>query len=295
MNAVIVHAPCKINLTLDVFGARLDGYHDLESIVVPFTPADEISVKSKPAHTPYHHVTLDCDDSSLPTDEGNLAFRAAIVFLNRFMPNQPQDVTIRLSKKLPCQSDLGGGSSDAAAVLKALHRIFCVDPKELLELGSTIGSDVSLFLIGGPVLMSGRGEKVARLITSLSHIFGVIVKPDIEVPTAKAYALVDALKNRVPGKSTERLCELLRTELSMEKLGVAFNNDFEDAIFQAYPEVAEAYRCVASAGAIRALLCGSGSAVFGLARDYDHATQLVNLLRARFPYVTMATSFKEEL
>jgi 4-diphosphocytidyl-2-C-methyl-D-erythritol kinase len=119
-------------------------------------------------------------------------------------------------------------------------------------------------------------------------LYGVIVKPGVGVPTGPAYAALDALPGREPGRATARVLDALRRGASPDALGAAMGNDFEAAILPAYPEVAAAHRVVSEAGAVRALLCGSGAAVFGLARDRDHARALTAALCGRFPYVHLA-------
>src|SRR5262249_27920258 len=164
------------------------------------------------------------------------------------------------------QAGLGGGSSDAAAVLRALAELYpgVAAPEALAELGAEIGSDVPLFLAGSSLVrMRGRGEVVEPLALPLPPLYGVLVQPDIGVATADAYGLLDAMEDRRPGGATPSLLAALRegTETADDLAGF-LANDFETVVLAHYPEVAAAYRAVREAGALRALLCGSGSAVF---------------------------------
>jgi 4-diphosphocytidyl-2-C-methyl-D-erythritol kinase len=308
--AVTLPAPCKVNLTLDVFPPRPDGFHDLDSIVATFTPADLITVEvgDAPPGANKSTVRLFCDDPRLPQGEDNLAFRAARFFADRWLNGghsvalseddapPPPTFTVRLTKRLPHEAGLGGGSSDAAAVLRALASFFPPpSPDALAEAAAEIGSDVPLFLHGNrPVRMRGRGDVVEPLDVPLPPLFGVIVRPGVGVPTGPAYRQLDALPGRAPGGSTERFLTALADGGDIDALGAALHNDFEAAVLPAYPEVAEAHRAITGAGAVRALLCGSGSAVFGLARDRAHARSLADALLGRFPYVEAAAAMHNE-
>jgi 4-diphosphocytidyl-2-C-methyl-D-erythritol kinase len=276
---VTTFAPCKVNLTLDVFPPRSDGFHDLDSVVYPCRPADELQIAVNPG---LRTIPFTCSDATLPTDGGNLAYRAAALVLERLWPNAAVDISIRLTKNLPHQAGLGGGSSDAAVVLRAL------DPNHpaLPELAAELGSDVPLFLRDGVSRMQGRGERL-ETVAIQPRLYGVIVKPTVGVPTGPAYRLLDALPNRVPGSATERLLAVLPSG-EMTAIAAAMGNDFEAAVLPAYPEVAAAHETVTAAGALRTLLCGSGSAIFGLARDREHAEQIADSLRGKFPFVEKA-------
>ena len=290
-----IPAPAKINLTLDVGPPRPDGFHGIDSVVVPLAaPADTLEMAAFFGDTEPQRITLTCDDPALPTDDSNLAHRAARLFLEHFGGDAIDrfHLDIALYKSLPNQAGLGGGSSDAAAVLRVLsHMIldtYAADVPDVMAIAARVGSDVPLFIAGQPVRMQGRGELVTPLPVRLPPLWGVIVKPPVGVPTGPAYALLDALPNRTPGQATARLVSLLQAGADVEALGAALSNDFEAAILPAFPEVAYAHRTLSDTGAVRALLCGSGSAVFGLARDKSHADDLHDALAEKFPWVAVA-------
>lgn len=286
-----IFAPCKVNLTLDVFAPRADGFHDLDSLVMKFTPEDALTVEweNVPGES---GVFLTCDDPALPTDERNLAFRAARDFLAAF--EIPGTVRIHLWKRVPYQAGLGSASSDAGAVLRSLADILCNDAEKLHRVAAAIGSDVPLFLAGQPVRMRGRGELVEALYLPLPQLHGVLVKPHVGVPTPTAYKLLDALPGRVPGARTQNLLSVLQsTPNDLAAVAGALGNDFEAAILPAFPEVQTAHRALTDAGAIRALLCGSGSACFGLAESHEHAGAIAERLRTDsdwFQWVAVAES-----
>ncbi len=286
-------APGKVNLTLDVFAApRPDGFHDLDSIVALLLPGDDVSVgvmQNGPGRDVRLTVT-GADPAHVPADARNLAYRAAALFLERFVPESENAVrvTVDLGKRLPFQAGLGGGSSDAAAVLRALCDLFpgAATPAELAAAGAALGSDVALFLSDSPLVrMRGRGDDITPMMIPAFDLFGVLVRPETGVPTSSAYALLDALPHRVPGKATAVLLALLASMKGAlpapDDLAAVMGNDFEAAILPAFPDVARAHEQVAEAGALRALLCGSGSAVFGLAGDENHARDLARRLREK--------------
>ena len=278
-------APGKVNLTLDVFAPRADGFHDLDSVVALVLPGDDVTVcVSRDQADRAVRLTLAGDDLvPIPADARNLAHRAAALFLERFAPEgEEAHVDIHLVKRLPAQAGLGGGSSDAAATLRALSDLFpgAASSAELARAGAQLGSDVPLFLSGAPLVrMRGRGE-IVEPVTAPLAVFGVLVRPNAGVPTGAAYALLDALPSRASGKATGALLDLLAAgNAALADLAAALNNDFEAAVLPAFPAVALAHQQVQEAGALRALLCGSGSAVFGLARDANHARDLAQRLR----------------
>ncbi|UJR38251.1 hypothetical protein I4U23_030924 [Adineta vaga] len=294
---MFLRAPCKINLTLDVFNKKesTDIYHSLDSLVVPFgEPADELRIYIEPADNK-NSITLTCNDSQLPIDNRNLAYRAADMYLERI--DKPCHIKIELYKRIPAEAGLGGGSSNAAAVLRALNTHFnnIIDQRTLMAMAARLGSDVSLFLAEKPVRMRGHGEIIESLNFELPSLYGVIVRPDTGVSTAHAYALLDSIQNRQPGTSTEQLLSHLcnnkqnSTDIN-ELLTTSLSNDFESVVLAAYPTIAKAYDMIVTSGALRALLCGSGSAVFGLARNIQHAEQIANLLTPHFPFTTIVSS-----
>ncbi|MBC8136049.1 MAG: 4-(cytidine 5'-diphospho)-2-C-methyl-D-erythritol kinase [Fibrella sp.] len=297
MNEVLpwrtVYAPCKVNLTLDVFPPRPDGFHDLDSVVVKLSPSDEIRYCTR--FTPQSIVQLWCSDPALPTGEKNLAYLAA----KRYMDDKAHcSVLLELNKRLPYQAGLGSASSDAATVLQALQqnpdRFYETESEnKLMVIASSIGSDVALFMVPGAVRMRGRGDIVERLGLPMPTLHGVLVKPHVGVPTPAAYQLLDAIPDRTSGSATQNLVSVLQSSPNdLSAIASALGNDFEAAVLPAFPEVAEAHRAVRDAGALRVLLGGSGSAVFGLAESADQASTMARALREtnRFAWVEVAES-----
>lgn len=180
--SISLAAPAKINLSLRILGKRPDGFHELETLMVPIALADEIEL----SHAPGHGVSLICNDPGLPTGPGNLGVKAAEAF--REETGIAHGITISLMKRIPHGAGLGGGSSDAAAVLKGLNELFDTPlvPEELHQLAASIGSDVAFFLHDGPALCRGRGE-IMEDAPDIPERRILLIKPPFPVPTAWAY------------------------------------------------------------------------------------------------------------
>lgn len=249
--------PAKINLTLEVLQRRPDGYHALRSVMVPIALYDELVIE------PAGAFSFSCDEQNL-NGEDNLVVRAARAV------GTVGDVRLTLSKSIPSQAGLGGGSSDAAAVLRAaMAGAFGGAPAlDWVATARSLGSDVPFFLTGSAALVEGTGERVTAL-GALPAWHVLVVKPPAAVSTAAAYAELDRLERpsrpRNTSDSLEMVAALQRGEFSaVERL---MSNDFHDVICSSTPEVARAVDALRNAGATNALLSGSGSAVFTLASD----------------------------
>ncbi len=277
-------AYAKINLTLDVLGQRPDGYHNIRSIMQTIALHDTLVVTRTP-RAPGVQLTVDGDEAQgVPADASNSVYQAAvrlqkIAAARGTLPPQHSGLHIVLTKRIPSQAGLGGGSSDAAATLRALDILFDLrlSPTRLSEIGAGLGADVPFFLTGGTALVEGLGERVTSLPSLASPWPLVIVKPNIGMSTPAAYAALDALPRRVPGHATD-------TWLSARPASEARTaNDFEPVVFAALPAVQRAYtlllQTTQSREGFTPHLCGSGSALFcrmpgdAAARAAVHALQ----------------------
>ncbi|HTX58264.1 MAG TPA: 4-(cytidine 5'-diphospho)-2-C-methyl-D-erythritol kinase, partial [Verrucomicrobiae bacterium] len=250
-------APAKINLTLEVLARREDGYHTLRSVMVPLALADELVV------SPSERFAFDCDAPELAGNE-NLVVRAALAL------GSPPAAHLSLRKRVPSQAGLGGGSSDAATVLRAaMDGAFGAVPAlDWMRTARTLGSDVPFFLAQTAALVEGTGERVVPAGTIPPwHV--LVVKPPAAVSTVAAYAELDrtarSSRPRNGSVSLTLLAALQRGDFAEVERGLS--NDFNDVIAARTPEVARALDALRAAGSANALLSGSGSAVFTLAPD----------------------------
>jgi 4-diphosphocytidyl-2-C-methyl-D-erythritol kinase len=260
MAEVRIPAFAKINLRLEVLGKRPDGFHELRTIFQTISLKDELRLKF--ARTSGIHLEVRGNDalSSEPSDK-NLVYRA-VTALQQELKIQA-GVAIELRKSIPAGRGLGGGSSDAAAALIGYLRLVKkqVPRARLFELAAFLGADVPIFLEGGRALGIGKGDEIYPL-PDIPKAHLLVVSPRaIQVPTPDAYRWLNAvqLTNSAGNPKLYRFCALA---WSLE--GRPLLNDFEEAVFQQHPRLAEIKRDLLQNGATEALLAGSGSAVFGV-------------------------------
>ena len=221
MTTLTEGAFAKINLTLDVLDRREDGYHDIRSILQTVALRDDIELLLDTG-TGWH---IECETAGIPLDETNLAWRAARVFFDTF-GGEPDGLTIRITKRIPSGAGLGGGSADAAAVLRALNRWkdYPLSVYALCELGAQIGSDVPFCVLCGTALAEGRGERLTKL-PDTPEMFTVICKPDVCFSPPALYAKLDdvALAKRPDTRAMRAALE----KGDLEAIGAGLCNVFE--------------------------------------------------------------------
>lgn len=251
-------AYAKINWRLHVLGRRADGYHELRTIFQTVTLHDRLSFASSDDEG----LTLTCDEPAVPVDERNLVIRAANALREKYRLNK--GATLHLEKRIPVEAGLGGGSSDAAVALMGLAALWQVktNREELTELGARLGADVPFFFTGGTAIGTGLGTQVEPLVdVRAEHL--LIIKPEAKVSTPEAYK---ALKRPALTKEeADIILSISRREARIrDSLHEVLHNDFEQAIYALYPEIAEARQGLIKQGARGALLAGSGASVFGI-------------------------------
>jgi 4-diphosphocytidyl-2-C-methyl-D-erythritol kinase len=266
--AVSEPAPAKLNLFLRVLGKRADGFHDIDSIVQPLTLADGVQARLGDGEVSLV-VVGECA-ADVPRDRDNLVVRAARAMAEAF--DERRGAAVLLQKRVPVAAGLGGGSSDAAATLRALDRLWAcgAGPARLAEIGASLGSDVPSQVHGLPVRVGGRGEVVERV--HVLRTWWVLVTLPFRVRAAEAYAWWDEDGGR-SGPEPSSLLEALAGGDPERVAGQLFN-DLEGPVASRYPDVAEARAHLVDAGALGAVMCGSGPTVAGLARDGHHAEEL---------------------
>lgn len=266
-----VQAPAKINLRLCIVGRRSDGYHLLDSAVVPISLFDELVIRAARSLCPT--VALSSSDRALPADpEANLAVRAARLFMDR--TGTSMAVSIQLDKRIPIGSGLGGGSSDAAAVLLALNRLTgsAASDLELAQWAADLGADVPFFVYRRPARLRGVGELIEPLSSFPGGHF-VVAFPGVSLSTAEVYMKYD-------GSLTNREAERSIHPLNLDRIPLShfLTNDLEAVAVRIIPEIASLKQRLRDLGAVGALMTGSGSAVFGVWDNRGEAATAAQLM-----------------
>ncbi len=263
----------KINLTLDVTGKREDGFHLLDTVMQSVSVWDEVELT--PGGEP--GIRLRCDRGYLPTDTKNTAYRAAALFFQH-CGIKGEGLTISLRKHIPTRAGMGGGSADAAAVLFGLDRLYetRLGLPVLLELGGQIGADVPFCIHGGTCRCTGLGEKLEP-VPPLPDCFLVICKPPAGMSTPRAYALLDQYPLS-QAQATPRLVEALEAG-DLRQTGRALSNRFDETM--KLSQVRAIKRLMLSAGALGAMMTGSGSAVYGIFDRVEKAKNCMRLLERK--------------
>lgn len=249
-----INAYAKINLTLDMTGKRVDGYHLLRMVMQSVSLCDELTLTQD---EPGIHVH--CDRGDVNCDKSNTVYKAAAAFFTYacVTPN----LTVAIAKKIPSQAGLGGGSADAAAVLLALNRMFQTNyaQETLCEIGIQVGADVPFCIMGGTALAEGIGENLT-VLPALPLCYIVLCKPSVGVDTKAAYALVDLAVKCDNTYSTAVINAIKAADLPA--IAANLGNAFERVIH--LDEVTQIKNEMKSMGALGACMTGSGSAVYGI-------------------------------
>ena len=282
MNSINEKAYAKINISLDVTGKRPDGYHDMLMVMQTITLCDDVTVTLTPGKVSRAESNL----RFVPCDERNLAVRAANVFFAE-TGIENMGVHIKMQKRIPVGAGMAGGSSDAAAVLRALNKL-CgtrLDRARLEEIAAHIGSDVAFCVCGGTQLASGRGELLSPL-PPMPECGVVVCKPAFSVSTPELFRRLDAVKLRCH-PDTQGIIELLH-EGNLPKIARRMYNVFEDVPDRRHNEIAAIKSTMLDCGALGAVMTGTGSAVFGLYDDDKAAERSLKTLRRDWRCVSPA-------
>jgi len=290
MSGVIVRTCAKVNLCLRVMGRRRDGYHNVQTVLQAIGLWDCLNLLPLEEEK---RIVLRVTGEEVPSNGTNLCWQAAQVLAEH--ARMRGGVAIELQKTIPVAAGLGGASSDAAATLAGLARLWCLDLKDdaLEALGAEIGSDVPFFLRGGCCLGRETGEKLDSLPAPVLWL--VVVTPDQRVPTAKAYAALDRGASRGRRRALSRA---VRRAVDAVKSGdpgavaQVLHNDFEDLRMPGLEEAREAKAALLRAGCLGASVSGSGSAVFGIAADREIAEEVASGMRDRWTWVQVARSLQ---
>ena len=261
-----LQAYAKINIGLHILGKRSDGFHDLETVFHEIDMFDEIDLETS------DRTAMTADSILVPIDGSNLCLRAALLLQKE--QHIQQGVIIHLTKNIPISAGLGGGSSDAAAVLCGLNKFWELDLSvdQLRSLGAQLGSDVPFFINGGSAYATGRGVILEHFALKIPYWIALITPP-IRISTAWAYSKIKPNRDGSVVGLRETLVKKIK---SPNKLLPIIQNDFELSVFKVYPEIRKTKEILQESGAVFSLMSGSGSSVFSFFDDEQKARSAVS-------------------
>ena len=275
MDSISVEAYAKINIGLDVRGKRDDGYHDVRMVMQTIDVCDTIMLKKREDGI----INVESDNDMIPAGSENLAYKAAEEFKNEFnseFSDEFEDwdfgVDILIHKRIPVSAGLGGGSADAAAVLKGMNILFNtgLSRDRLMHIGTRVGSDVPYCIFGWTAFAGGRGEKITPLL-GFPKVHLVIVKPlDLGISTAKAYGEIDD-EDSIYHPDIDSLVDALHEAAPLEDIVGFMGNTFENVMIKKHPVIGDIKKSLEDTGAVKALMSGSGPSVYGIFKDEDSA------------------------
>lgn len=266
-------AHAKINLTLDIVGRRGDGYHLLETVMQTVSLFDTVTVEKAEG------ITLTCSEADIPTDSKNTCYRAAELFISE---TGAGGAKIHIEKRIPSRAGLGGGSSDAAAVLRAMNRLcgFPLTREKLINIAAKVGADVPFCVDGGCAVCRGIGEKIEP-VSGFGERYILLVKPDFGISTPEAYRLFDE-KALGSVNGTAEFCSLISRGADPCP---AISNDIERAVDS--PIIKKIKRELIKNGARAAEMTGSGSCVYGVFDGDKSAADAEKSLKGAWPFVCL--------
>lgn len=282
MTTLYEGAFAKINLTLDVVGKREDGYHDIKSVMQSISIRDDVEIDVDTDKS----WTLECSMDGIPTDHRNLAWKAAEVFY-QVTGLTTTGLAIRIQKRIPTQAGLGGGSADAAAVLRALNKHYG-NPLSILalaEIGAQVGSDVPFCVLCGTAMAEGRGERLRKL-PDIPDCFFVVCKPDFSASTPELYEKLD--NSVIARRPDHQAMESALLAGDLQKIAEKVWNVFDPVVTADHLELNYIKSIYNSYGGVAYQMTGSGSAVFCIVTEFEHAAVICNMLKENYPHVYIA-------
>jgi 4-diphosphocytidyl-2-C-methyl-D-erythritol kinase len=291
MRSYSLLAPAKINLYLEILGDRPDGYHELAMILQSINLADQIDLQANSTDA----IRVRCDHPQVPTDQSNLAYRAAQLMAKQFPGSFAQygGLEITIHKRIPVAAGLAGGSTDAAAVLVGIDLLWQLGltQSELQELAAQLGSDVPFCVGGGTAIATGRGDQLSPL-PSLDSLYVVVGKHrSLTVSTAWAYQTyrqqfgssylqdTQSLESRAQAVHSGSIVKAIFHEDGIQ-IGQKLHNDLEQVVLPEYPEVLQLRQAFQDSGVLGAMMSGSGPSVFALCESYEQAQNVQQQVRA---------------
>ena len=282
MDKLELKALGKINLGLDVLGRRENGYHDVRMVMQTLYLYDNVTLQKKSAPG----IEIDSNLFYLPNDEDNIAWKAAKLLIDEF--DIKDGIRIHLDKHIPVAAGMAGGSSNAAAVLYGMNQMFRLglSQKELMERGVKLGADVPYCIMRGTVLAEGIGEKLTQLppmikcpVLIAKPSISVSTKPPISVSTKMVYEKLDSCEIK-EHPDIDGILDGLKNQ-DLEQVAASMGNVLEKVTVEAYPVIAQIKECMMEAGALGAMMSGSGPTVFGIFRDRRTAKEAFTKVKAQ--------------
>ena len=282
-----ISAHAKLNIGLKITGKRPDGYHELDMVFLEIGYGDELEVKKTD-----DGIFFTCSDASVPGDEKNLAYKAAALMLEKYGING--GLEIHLEKHIPSGAGLGGGSSDAAAVMNAVNELYGLGllPEDMNADAARIGADVPFFLSGGCQRAGGTGEKLENIGTFPECTIVVIKPEDVSVSTPAAYKAYDEMTESIAcstdlvggSERTKEIDAITAAVKSGDLKAVcrAMTNDLEAPVTAGCPVISELRSMLTEEGADGAMMTGSGSAVFGLFSERADAERCMERIQSKY-------------
>ncbi len=270
---ITLNSYAKVNLYLDVIRRRPDGYHEIRTLFTPVDLHDTITLTKN-----NNDITITCDDSAVPCDESNLAYKATSLFFRE--TGATGGISIEIRKKIPVAAGLGGGSSNAAAMLNGMNALYggALSKERLISLAASIGADVPFFIETRPALATGIGDEFVSF-PRLVQLFFVLVNPGIHVSAKWAYESLSL-------PDGERAAPPLDTpgaQSCAKDIAKMLRNSLEEPVARRYPVINDIKRELVRSGASGALMSGSGSTVFGVYQSRDDAAIALERVKAALP------------
>ncbi|MCR4891906.1 MAG: 4-(cytidine 5'-diphospho)-2-C-methyl-D-erythritol kinase [Lachnospiraceae bacterium] len=283
-------ANAKINLGLDITGVRENGYHDLRMVMQTLQLSDIVSVERDGAGRDIITETLKEGERGLvPDDRTNLAYRAARLLFDEF--GIEEGIRIRIQKRIPIAAGLAGGSSDAAAVLRAVNDLFSLglSLEELQSRGVTLGADIPYCLVGGTRIAEGIGEELTPVVPAMPVCPVLLIKPKAAVSTGAVYTAYDKGRQDFH-PNIEKLVSAIR-DGDLKLVGKSLGNVLEQVTVSMVPEIREVKQFLMGEGALGSLMSGSGPTVFGLFSDRENCGAAEDKARRTYPDMEVISTF----
>lgn len=273
MEEIIIYAPAKINLSLDILFKREDGYHQIESIMQEISLKDKLIFKNRDKG-----IVIESNNPHIPLDFHNLVYKVWEKI--NLYTKEERGLYIYIEKNIPVSAGLAGGSSNAAATFKALNTLWKLDlaREDLMQLAEGLGADIPFCIMGGTALARGIGSDL-KPIKSLKDINILICNPGFPISAKYAYNLLDLKEERI---DTKKLIKAIENK-NIEDLAKEIKNKMEKPIIKKYPVIGEIKNTMLASGALGALMSGSGPTVFGIFKDSQSLEKAKSILQARFP------------